>query len=234
MLLLLNKKYERPDAPSGGTSRLFWFKPDDAATFTYSSGTSITNWSDSANSNDLSVGAFGEPTYVDNFFSDGLGYVSFDGSDDALKGTFTYNQPCTIMFLVNVDNLANNARAFDGNAVNNMAIFNNNDGSNNILRLFSGAFGPGYNFDSSPGWHFVTYIVNGSSSKCYLDGDLRQTADAGATNPAGLVMGGAGDGSLNGEVLISETIGFASALGDNEILTYTNYIKQKYNYLARN
>ena len=203
-----------------------WYDASDPASFTYSSGTVVSQWNDkSSNGRHLSQSTVAKQPNR-NGTQNGLATVVFDGVDDFIKSaSFTQNMPFTLVMAMNV--LATGAGHIyfsEGNgwlALYGSAYVGQRDGSANTS---------GSNWTAG-GVHTYVAEYSSSASTIYRDGvsDPFGNALSGSGITTGFCINenGGGYGSYS-NMAVFEVIVYNSVLSTTDRQTVENYLKNKW------
>jgi len=193
-------------------------------------GSDVIGWDDqSGNSNDGT--ALGSPIFVENAIN-GLPVIEFDGVSAAITGPAPMNSDNGTIFIV-AKHLTDKPvgvmyeQYADGNDTMNF-YRKGLDEVTNSLRVFNGGDLVSENsLDNN--FNVLSTIINGASSKIYINNKIVAEGDAGSLNAAGdyyLSYWGAGDEYTN--MQIAEVIVYNRALTSTEHNTIANYLNKKY------
>ena len=197
-----------------------WFRFNVGITET---GQGVSTWADqSGEGNDLLQATDGArpPKQSD-------GSILFNGTDEYLKcGAFTLNQPETVYMLGRQVTWVDGNTVWDGNAGNDMRLFNADQ--NPTIYLYAGAQAAG-NSDFTVNTYAVACAVyNGASSVLQINNNASTTGNAGAANGSGFTLGAFGNGATAfSNIQVKEVILFPVA---HDAATRLHQIR----YLAHN
>lgn len=239
MFFLLDKKRGAPQAtaftPASISGLVAWYDFSDAATlFTDSArttavtadGDAIGGVTDkSGNANHLSQSLTARPLYKANILNS-KSVARFDGINDELRSSaFTYNQPSTIFF---VQQHANTGFNYLYSSIANfgLAMYTHTLPSTGIYP-YAGTTGPSQT--QSVNTFYVTCMYyNGASSVQYKNGVASSTADVGAQNGSGIVLGNRFDSTLPNAVDFAEFLIYSGTLSAGNIASVTSYLNTKW------
>lgn len=134
--------------------------------------------------------------------------VQFDGSNDQLKAVaFSFNQPCTVYFMVKQNSYTSTDYLFDGNTTNLMGLAQNVTDPN--IRQNAGVQGTENSGFAKNTFRILTAIYNGVNSVLQVDNNGTSiTSNAGTNNPAGFTLGSRGDSSRFGNITVLEVLAY--------------------------
>lgn len=173
-----------PPASVPMTGLQLWLDADDAATFTFSSGTSVSQWSDkSGNTRHWTQATSGnQPTR--NGSTNGRTTVVFDGTNDALdRAMWDMTKPVTVFVVARNTSTASGIRDifkfnFEGRIWHEGSP---GPAAGTIGMYQSGFLTTGVQWGTTT-FQQVTCVFNGTSSKIARNGGLDTTGDAGGNN----------------------------------------------------
>lgn len=223
---ILNSKF-RPVTPLDINIPEIWLDASDSSTISLN-GSNVSQWDDKSYNEFSFIQATEsrQPLYS-SAKRNGLNAVTFDGTDDNLKTTFTktFTQPNTIFVVASVST-GSGDYIYDGiNSTNRHALLGNSD----RWTLYGGLFlstTTSYNSNL----HLHSTVFNSSSSIHRLDGTQVLSGNTGTQNLAdGLNLGtfyNSVSNPLNGD--ICEFILYNSILSDNERDIIESYLMTKW------
>lgn len=146
-----------------------------------------------------------------------LDYLTFDGNNDSLRGTFTLAQPCTRISLIQQISYTNGDFILDGATTNACSLAQ--VGTSPTLRSWAGT-GLTTSALSVGTTGVITEIYNGASSKLAVNNGSYTTGNAGSASPGGLTVGWDG-GGIGGRAncRIYQVLLIDRVLSDDEIAT---------------
>lgn len=194
---------------------------DTAGTTAAGDGASVARIDGLKNGNNLTQGTSSRRPV--RHLSNGQWYLTLDGADDYLFGSFTLNQPATRISAVQQVAWVSNARIYDGGVFNAGALFQFS--ASPTVALFAGSQIQSSSLAVAT-TAIVTEIINGSSSKLAVNNGSYVTGAIGASNPAGLTIAasGAQSGTNIASVLFFGGIEIGRILTDAEIAKCRTYI----------
>ena len=131
--------------------------------------------------------------------------VLFDGTDDFMKGTFTYNQPEMIYVVVKQVTWTFNDEFFDG-ATDNTGLFGQIATTPGI-KVYAGSFSGENNNLAVNTFGIVRILFNGATSKLQVNNTSATTGDFGTNNMGGITLATRGSQiNLYGNVEYKEII----------------------------
>lgn len=200
----------QPFYPNQLGSLAFWFRYGVGITVT---GAGVSTWADqSGNSRDLLQGT---DTNRPPLQSDGS--ILFDGVDNFLKcGTFTLNQPNTVIILCKQITWTSVDYIIDGHTDNTLGLFQQT--ATPRLTMNAGATAPTTLALALDTYGAIGCVFNGASSLLQVNAGAAATGDAGAGNAAGLTLGahgGGADGYAN--IQVKELFGYSVALSQADL-----------------
>ncbi len=156
----------------------------------------------------------------------GQSWLAFDSVDDFLQGTFTLNQPATLISLLRVVTWTGNRYVHDGRNADTGALYMQT--ATPRVTLYCGSNGPTTTDLTLGSNHVLTEIINGASSKIAVDNGSYATGSPGAANPGGLTVGGTGGtGGFTTEILWFGAVFIGRVLTDPEIANVRTFLGAK-------
>jgi hypothetical protein len=141
-------------------------------------------------------------------------FLRFDGIDDALKGTYTLDQPFTRVLVCKPSRSDDTTGTVaDGGSLSS------------TIAYLVGADTFGINAGTllqqasveSTNWHYLLLEYNGASSKIYVDGGTPTIGNAGTNNSGGLTLGARGNETTDpGDCDVAEVVDYSRILSDTE------------------
>lgn len=195
-----------------------------ASSISASDGQTISSWSDSQGSNDLSGGS---PTFKTGGLS-GKPFVRFDGVDDALTTTFgsAEGQPNTIQVVGEIRATDSNQPFIDGISSGQLLYWVERGNNPNSWALFAGNSNVyGTQNDTAS---LFTGVFDGASSVLREDGTQTASGDPGSNSIDGISLGAYADQSAYGEVDIYEVVVYNDRLTGTEIDKQEQRLADKY------
>ena len=215
------RAYVRPSGfdPLSISGLQFWIDSDDASTFTYSSGTEVSQWNDkSGNARHVSqANASLQPSRSTTRNS--LSTVAFvDANGDILStASVTITQPMTIFGVIRYTNVNTGAHTIISGS--GLSIYTNLD----LWKMYGGAEINAGSDDAN--WHYMTWVANGASSSIRKDGVTGVSGNAGTGGFASPIdIGADWDGDM-AEMLIYNT-----ALGTTDRDAVESYLATKWGF----
>jgi hypothetical protein len=226
-----NKSYPAADLPVKG-GLLLWLDAADDSTFSYSSGTTVSQWRDKSGLNNHSSQATVGNQPSRSTFQNSRKTVNFDGTNDFLDGTSALT-------------LANGYTAFTivkSSATGERDIITSTPAAQSTdIYLYqqasSGKFGNWSNvYTSNPislnVWYlFSTNVSSVGSETLYLNGSSQASNSRSLTNTRGYRVGAYYTGSSSGEYWsgeIAEILIFNRSLSSTEMKQVHTYLGQKW------
>ena len=226
-----NKSYPTTDLPVKG-GLLLWLDASDDSTFSYSSGTSVSQWRDKSGLNNHSSQATVGSQPSRSTFQNSRKTITFDGTNDFLDGTSALT-------------LANGYTAFTivkSSATGERDIITSTPAAQSTdIYLYqqasSGKFGNWSNvYTSNPislnVWYlFSTNVSSVGSETLYLNGSSQASNSRSLTNTRGYRVGAYYTGSSSGEYWsgeIAEILIFNRSLSSTEMKQVHTYLGQKW------
>ena len=162
-----------------------WYISDDLTTITKDASDYISQWNDKLGSGNDLVQATGtkQPLWVLN---DG---ILFDGVDDYIRATFTYNQPEQIYIVLKAKSWAINDYFFDGGGDNTG--FVRQTGITPEIDAYAGGLSLRQDFTLNT-YGIIRVLFNGVTSKIVVNGNTPVTGNFGAINAGGFTLGAKG------------------------------------------
>jgi hypothetical protein len=205
-----------------------WLDADDASSFTYSSGVSVSQWNDlSGNGKHVTQGtAANQPSR--NGSVNGRTSVVWDGSNDALKiapASFTLAQPFTAFAVVTLTGASNQDTVFDGDSVVCALAADTNDWVFGTSTILAGG-------QPTTAAQILTAVFNTTSSALYMNGGSAiASGGIGSNSLQGLRLGQLRSGlesfyQLGGS--ICEVIFYSSSLGSADRANVEAYLRTKW------
>lgn len=170
-------------------------------------GSGVAVWADqSGNGRNLLQGTDANRPAYDS----ATGTITFDGSNDSLKATFTLNQPETLYVVVNQVSWTNGDYLLDGNTAASRII--RQDTASPQLDGFAGAFSTNSSALAVGAWGVICLVSNGASSVFRVNNEADITGNFGANNPGAIFLGGRADSAgAMANVAYKEVASFAAA-----------------------
>jgi hypothetical protein len=210
--------------PSDITGLQTWYDSSDVASFTFSSGSVVSQWRDkSVNARHFAQGTVAaQPSRTGVINS--LPTVLFDAINDYLDtGSFTVAQPLTVFFV---------SQLFGGYPVNFGFSSIGGDLQLNFQSLnrafYAGEYTVQTGIDNDVQPHLWSFVLNGASSQSYYDGTLSNTSNPG---PAGTTTGfRIAERNLSNfpQAHVAEIVVYNSVLSTTDRQNVENYLKAKW------
>lgn len=224
-----------PFVPTDIGSIALWLDADDAATFTFSSGTLVSDWNDkSGNSRHMTQGVVGrQPTRTGTIGAKSA--VNFDGSDDRMVTAdpgSNFALPNTIFLVVKGDTFVTSNRNILGSAVSSGTgtVYVPSSAGSSSLALFAGS--------AISGGTVVTateYILQVTTDGASSTGRVNGGTDVLTGTPGTTGWRGYGLACYNGtsgidlwDGLIGEVIVYHAALSLSDVNLAGNYLAAKW------
>lgn len=225
--------FERPSGtfnPGSIAGLSLWLDSDDASSFTFSSGSIVSQWNDkSGNGKHFTQGVVASQPNR-NGSQNGRTTVVFDGADDILNGPVAQiaAQPDTVFLAVKHVTRVSGAHLIDANANGRQLI----TGDSN-WRIYAGSTVCDSGVVADTSWHVITAIFNSSSSKIRKDA---AQIYGGADFVGGFSFGsatdsiylGRGQGGTSTACQFAEILVYNSALGSTDLNSVESYLKTKW------
>lgn len=219
------------------TGYYLWFDASDAASFTYSSGTVVSQWNDkSGNTRHLTQGTvLNQPTRSGT--QNGLPTVVFDGSNDALSNSsIAGNSSGFTLFIAGKMGSGTSAygrilsSSAGGTDYTSSAIVVHRQAGGSVLAGERNAVIRSSSTMSMDAWHAITVNNDMTTSRMYIDGVIGSTAgaDTVALVSSVIALGRATNGGdfFAGE--IAEVLLYLSFLNTTDRQSVEAYLKTKW------
>ncbi len=217
-----------PFNPLSITGCQLWFDANDASSFTFGTGTQVSQWNDKSTNNRHCSQATGANQPTRNGSQNGRTTVVYNGTSQVLfTASFFLAQPTTQFAVVkNTDASANN-RQIIASSNSSLDMWISDFGSPGKWALYSGTKLEGSLADTA--WHDFVGVFNGASSLIYLDGTQVGSGSANTSNLNGTVAVGAYSAPSNywkGE--IAEILWYNTVLSTGNRQAVEAYLKAKW------
>lgn len=156
--------------------------------------------------------------------------IYFDGVNDFLKtGAFTLNQPETVYLIGKQPTWTNGDKIFTGfSTVTPNRGQLRQSGVTPTIAAFAGSSAPSNSGLALQTNAAITLVLNGAISAVRVNNAAASTGDAGAEGMNGLTLGADADGTLSGNVIISEILVYSSAHNTAQQNAIIGYLMAKY------
>lgn len=206
MIPFYNSVNGGPPEPITALTPVAWYRYGVGITVT---GQGVSTWADqSGNGRDLLQATDGArpPLQSDNS-------ILFNGTDEFLQTAgFIYSQPVTTYILFKQVTWSGDDYVFDGVSVASNVLLQNSATATPDLVIFAGTAVVSNNSALALNTYGVSAAVfNGASSLLQINTTIGATGNAGASNAAGLTLGGRADSTRFSNIQVKEFIGFAAA-----------------------
>lgn len=189
-------------------------------------------WPDTSGNNNSPVQftAANQPAFRATGGPNSRACVETDGAapanTDYLRKAFTWNQPAHVFLVAKyLTAPASGDTLIDGGVANGLRLYNNSG----KYSLFAGA-GLDAAQSVDTGWHLFEIVFNGASSSIRVDNNAAATGNAGATNPAGLIIGVAGDlGTGPSDARFAALVGYSAVQSAETIAAIRASLQKFYN-----
>jgi hypothetical protein len=163
--------------PTDLTGLQSWYDADDASSFTFGTGTQVSQWNDKSGLGRHLTQATGSLQPQRNGTQNSRTTVTFDGTDDYMDtASFTVAQPITVFFAGDI--VSDSDQGWFSSVGGNFQVY---IGAGNVY-LYCGTTPSGLQLTGSyTGAHTWRFQANGSSTAGYKDGTLLATGDTGSS-----------------------------------------------------
>lgn len=210
---------------------VLWLEADSTADFVFSSSNVIQTWVDrSGNGHSPTQATVSkQPLFATTGGANGGGSVTFDGVNDVLVKTFTWNQIEHVFMVAKllVGGAVTDITYVDGFGANTLRVFRDRTSNTGKLKIFAGN-----TFTTTTDclvWNRTEIIYNNASSSVAAQDIVTGTGTAGTNNAGGITLGCLGDGSSQpANVVFSAIIGYQGQLSTYNAALVSKYLKNKY------
>ncbi len=226
-----NKSYPTTDLPVKG-GLLLWLDAADDSTFSYSSGTSVSQWRDKSGLNNHSLQATVGNQPSRSTTQNSRKTINFDGTNDFLDGTsaLTLANGYTAFTIVKSSATGERDIITSTTAAQSADIYLYQQASSGKLGNWSNVYTS--NPISLNVWYlFSTNVSSVGSETLYLNGSSQTSNSRSLTNTRGYRVGAYYTGSSSGEYWsgeIAEILIFNRALSSTEMKQVHTYLGQKW------
>jgi len=182
----------------------------------------VTQWNDTAGSNDVTAPSGSEPVYKTNI-QNGLPVVRFTGSEVLTGGTGDTVQPDTIFVVYKQDNTTQEMGVLNSVTTANEQIFF----SGGEFKWFAGSvLNSGVSVNTNYNIHCV--IADGSSTEYRINGALESTGNAGGEKLVGVRIGQQSGGTRQLDGDVCEVLIYSDRLTSQEIADVESFLSNKW------
>lgn len=200
-----------------------WWLASDTSTITKDGSNYVSAWNDKLASgrNLLQANGTNQPLWVNP------NYIKFDGIDNFLKATFTWNQPEFIVMVVRQVTWTSGKYFFDGSLLNRMNC--SQYSSTPKIISYAGTLTAGLaNSNLAVNtWGVVRVLYNGVGSSIQVNATAKTTGNVGSSNAGGFTLGANGNNLAAGDIEVAEVIGLSVAPSTDYETSLYNVVKRR-------
>lgn len=200
-----------------------WWLASDTATITKDGSNFVSAWNCKLGTghNLLQGTGTNQPLWVNP------NYIKFDGIDNFLKATFTWNQPEFIVMVVRQVTWTSGEYFFDGSLLNRMNC--SQYSSTPKIISYAGTLTAGLaNSNLAVNtWGVVRVLYNGVGSSIQVNATAKTTGNVGSSNAGGFTLGANGNNLAAGDIEVAEVIGLSVAPSTDYETSLYNVVKRR-------